>query len=293
MNKSVLREVTPLSARDCFMIFSREKKEFTYPIHVHDEFELNFIENGLGAKRVVGDSIEEIDDLELTLIANSELEHGWLNGNCKSSSIKEITIQFHGDLFNNELLNKNQFHSVKEMFEKAVFGLTFSRETILDMKDRLYTLASQNNGGHSVLTLFGLIYDLSLASTMRELSSRSFTQMVQSYNSRRVKRAYNYIFENYDKSISLSDAANLIGMTDTSFSRFFKKQTGRSFVEALNNVRLGSASRMLVDTTHSVAEISMSCGFNNLSNFNRIFKKKKGCTPCEFRNNYKQSRIFL
>lgn len=293
MNKSVLREVTPLSAGDCFMIFSREKKEFTYPIHVHDEFELNFIENGAGAKRVVGDSVEDIEDLELTLIANSELEHGWLNGNCESPCIKEITIQFHGNLFNNTLLQKNQFRSVKEMFEKAAFGLTFSRNTILDMKDRLYTLASQNNGGHSVLTLFGLLYDLSLSSSMRELSNRSFTEMVQSYNSRRIKRAYNYIFENYEKPITLADAANLIGMTETSFSRFFKKQTGRSFVESLNNIRLGKASRMLVDTTDSVVEISLNCGFNNLSNFNRIFKKKKGCTPGEFRNNYKQSRIFL
>lgn len=293
MNKSVLRETTPLSARDCFMVFSREKKEFTYPTHVHNEFELNFIENGAGAKRIVGDSIEEIEDLELTLVANPDMEHGWINGNCKSKCIKEITIQFHGNLLNDDLLQKNQFRSIKEMFERAAYGLTFPRDVIVEIKSKLYALASQNAGAYSVFTFFALLYDLSLVTTARELSSKSFSFATQCYNSRRVKRAFNFMFENYEKQIALSDVANLIGMTDTSFSRFFKKHTGKSFVETLNSIRLGHASRMLVDTTHNIVEISMSCGFNNLSNFNRLFKKNKGCTPCEFRENYKQSRIFL
>ncbi len=289
----ILREVTPLSDRDCFMIFSRVKTEFTFPVHVHGEYELNFIENGTGAKRIVGDSVEEIGDLDLALITGSHIEHGWLNHKCNSDEIKEITIQFHGGLLNEQLLEKNQFRSVKEMFDKAAYGITFSRDTILNIKDRLYSLAAEPEGGHSVFKLFGILYDLSLSGSIRELSSRSFNLNARNYDSRRVESAYSYMLDNYDKDIHLADVAGLVGMTEVAFSRFLKQRTGRSFIESLNDIRLGHASRMLVDTTHSVAEISMLCGFNNLSNFNRIFKKKKGCTPSEFRENYKESKFFL
>jgi transcriptional regulator GlxA family with amidase domain len=98
---------------------------------------------------------------------------------------------------------------------------------------------------------------------------------------------------NYSNEVRLSDVADLVGMTEAAFSRFIKQRTGRNFIDSLNDIRLGHATRMLVDTTHSIAEISLVCGFNNLSNFNRIFKKKKGCTPREFRENYKGSRFFV
>src|SRR5690606_29517979 len=126
MNNSILRETTPLSEKDCFMVFSREKTAFDFPIHVHPEYELNFIENAKGAQRVVGDSIEDITELELTLIASSDLEHGWLNHHCDSKQIKEITIQFHPDLLNEQILLKNQFRSIQHMFERAAYGVTFS-----------------------------------------------------------------------------------------------------------------------------------------------------------------------
>lgn len=290
---SILREVTPLSEQDCFMIFSRVKQEFTFPIHIHKEYELNFVENGTGAKRIVGDSVEDIDELDLTLIASPSLEHGWFDHNCKSKEIKEITIQFHGDLLNEQLLQKNQFRSVKEMFEKASHGITFPKETILKVKDQLYTLASEHEGAHSVLKLFSILYELSLSKNIRELSSRSFNINTQNYDSRRIERAYSYMLENYSQDIRLLDVANLIGMTGESFSRFLKQRTGRNFIDSLNDIRLGHATRMLVDTTHSIAEIAIQCGFNNLSNFNRIFKKKKQCTPSQFRENYKESKFFL
>lgn len=293
MSESVLREVTPLSDQDCFMIFKRVKNQFTFPIHVHAEYELNFIENGKGARRVVGDSIEDIDDLELTLVASSNLAHGWLNHKCKCQEIKEITIQFHNDLLNDQLLQKNQFLSVKDMFDKAAQGLTFSRETIVGIKDRLYSLASEHEGAHSVLKLFGILYDLSMSSSIRQLSSSSFEEKRATYDSRRVEKAYNYMLESYNKDIKLADVADLVGMTEVAFSRFLKKRTGRSFIDTLNDIRLGHATRMLLETTHSILEISITCGFNNLSNFNRIFKKKKNYTPREFRENYKESRFFL
>ena len=87
--------------------------------------------------------------------------------------------------------------------------------------------------------------------------------------------------------------ANLAGMTPTAFSRFFHLHTHKTVSEYTIDIRLGHATRMLVDSTHSVAEICYACGFNNISNFNRIFKKKKGCSPTIFRENYHKSKIII
>ena len=94
MNKNIVREITPLTQNDCFTIFSRVKKEFNFPLHYHDEYELNLILNAKGARRIVGDHIDQIDDLELVLIGPN-LSHAWFTHNCKSGEIKEITIQWH------------------------------------------------------------------------------------------------------------------------------------------------------------------------------------------------------
>ena len=90
----IMREITPLSDRDCFYIADRRKTEFTYPIHCHAEFELNFTEHAAGVRRVVGDSSEVIGDYDLVLITGKELEHVWEQNECTSTEIREITIQF-------------------------------------------------------------------------------------------------------------------------------------------------------------------------------------------------------
>lgn len=89
----VLTEITQLSELDCFHIVERHKTEFTYPLHRHREFELNFVEHGAGVRRIVGDSMETIGDYDLALIAAENLEHVWEDGNCKSPDIREITAQ--------------------------------------------------------------------------------------------------------------------------------------------------------------------------------------------------------
>ena len=90
----IIREITPLSDKDCFYIAERYKTEFTYPIHNHSEFELNFTEKAAGVRRVVGDSSEVIGDYDLVLITGKDLEHVWEQNECRSKEIREITIQF-------------------------------------------------------------------------------------------------------------------------------------------------------------------------------------------------------
>jgi len=291
-NTSIIREITPLGSENCFLYVSRTKKEFTFPIHFHPECELNFIENAKGVKRIVGDSIEEIEDVELVLITGSNLEHAWMNGTCKSECIQEITIQFHEDLFIN-ILTRDQFSSIREMFEKAKYGLVFSIETAVSIKPLLMDIEEEKNGFQSFIKLMQLMYTLSLEKQVRILSSTTFFKTDEEPDSRRVKKVLIYLEQNYKEEIRLSDLAELVGMSEAAFCRFFKKRTAKTLTDYLIYIRLGNATRMLVDTSHSISEISYLSGFNNLSYFNRIFKKHKGCTPKQFRENYSKTKIMI
>lgn len=292
MSTNIIREITPLTQNDCFTIFSRVKKEFTFPLHYHEELELNLIINAKGARRIVGDHIDSIDDLELVLVGPN-VYHAWFTHHCQSEEIREVTIQWHKDLLEDKLLRRNQLSFIRSMMERSQKGILFSSETIAALAPRILSL-NQKNGFDSVLELFSILHDLSISRNMRTLSDGSFTNQHFTFNSRRIEKAFEHMNNNYDKSITLGEVAKLVSMTEVSFSRFIKKRTGNTFIDSLNEIRLGHASRMLIDTTHSIAEISYHCGFNNISNFNRIFKKKKTCTPKEFRENFTSgTRVFI
>ena len=292
MHNNILKEITPLTSSDCFTIFSRTKTEFDFPIHFHEELELNLIINAKGAKRMIGDHLEEIDDLELVLVG-SNLPHAWITHKCKSKQIQEVTIQFHKDLFDEKMLRRNQLHFIRDMFDKSKRGILFSKTTAKQLSSRLKAL-SNKQGFDSVLELMSILHDLSISRNMRLLSDASFSNVQQSYNSRRIEKVMEYMNNNFDKQVLLADAAKISNMTEVSFSRFFKTQTGVSFIDSLLEIRLGHASRMLIDTNQPVSEVAYNCGFNNISNFNRLFKKKKGCTPKEFKENYSYgNRVFI
>jgi len=241
--------------------------------------------NGKGVKRVIGDHMEEIDDIELVLVGPN-LQHAWLTHKCTSNDIFEVTIQFHKDLFDEKILQRNQLSFIRKMFEKSVRGILFSKETSQQLAQRITDL-NKKHGFDSVLELMSILHDLSISRNVRILSDASFNNNEHLfYSSRRIQRTMEYINQNFDKTIKLSEVAKLANMTESAFSRFFKTRTGVSFVDCVNETRIGHASRLLIDTTQSVAEIAYHCGFNNISNFNRIFKKKKGISPKDFRESY-------
>jgi AraC-like DNA-binding protein len=290
MNEKLLREITPLTQSDCFTILSRIKSDFDFPLHYHEEFELNFIQNAKGAKRVIGDHIEEIDELELVLVGPN-LQHGWFNHKCLSKEITEVTVQFHRDLFDDKFLQRNQMSFIRNMFQESLRGILFSKDAIRAIMPKLIRLP-QKHGFDSILELLSIFHELSTSRNTRTLSDMAFRANESiSHNSRRIERVMAYLNHNFEKEITLLDAAKLASMTEVAFSRFFRMRTGKTFVDTLNEIRLGHASRMLIDTTHSISEIADRCGFNNMSNFNRIFKKKKDCTPKEFRLEYNASGI--
>ncbi len=290
MQQGILREITPLTGHDCFTMFAREKDQFDFPLHFHDEFELNFIRNAKGAQRIVGDHMEEIGELELALVGPN-LPHGWFTHRCRSKAIYEVTIQFHRDFLPAALLMRNQLSFIKNMLEKASRGILFSRPAAEQYAGRICAL-EKKQGFDSVLELLSILQGLSV-SDMRMLSSAPAQDAAQPHSSRRIQKAMEYMHRHFDDTVTLREVAALANMTEVSFSRFFKKRTGNTFIEVLNEIRMGHASRMLIDTTHTVHEIAYQCGFNNLSNFNRTFRKKKNCTPTEYRERFAGSRIFV
>ncbi len=279
--------------KDALYIADRRKKEFTYPIHNHEVFELNFVEHAAGVRRVVGDSSEVIGDYDLVLITSPDLEHVWEQNTCKVEDIREVTIQFYFDLSEDGFLTRNPFYSLRKMLLEARKGLAFPMDDILRVYHLIDTLSSVKDGFYAVMQFMTVLYELSKSVKARPLATSSYAKVEAESDSRRILKVKNFIAKNYMDEIRLSTLAEIAGMSPSAFSRFFKLHTGRNLSEYIIEQRLGYASRMLVDTAKSVAEISYQSGFNNLSNFNRIFRKRKGCSPSEFRENYHKTRIIV
>ena len=289
----VFTEITRLSEKDCFYIVERHKTEFTYPLHQHKEFELNFIERGKGVRRIVGDSVEEIGDYELVLIGGEDLEHVWEQGRCNSKDIREITIQFSGDIFGDGLLSKNQFASIRRMLKRADHGLAFSLPSIMKVYSTLDTIANESERFVQFLKFMYILYELSVSDEARILASSSFAHTERSTESRRVQKVKQYINDHYNEPLKLADLADLVGMSPVAFSRFFRQRTGRTLSDYIVDIRLGFAARMLVDSSRNISEICYECGFNNLSNFNRTFKAKRNYTPRDFRAMFKKNKVIV
>lgn len=289
MKEQINREITPLKDNDCFLVFDRTKTYFNFPIHFHPEFELNYIANGKGAKRFVGDNVCDIDSRELVLVGPN-LYHGWEdNKNEAGTVIHEITIQFPKDLFGEGMLEKNILSPIKEMFNHAQRGISFSQVAIKQVEDKILNL-SNKRGFDSFIELQSILYDLATSREQKLLTNVSFQRGVNHLNDDKIDKVYNYIRENFNKRLKLEDAANLLNMSVVSFTRLIKQRTGKSFVDFVNEIRLGYATRLLIESSKSVAEICFECGFNNISNFNRIFKKKQGVTPSDFRSSFTGSK---
>ena len=289
----VIHEITPLMGKDSLYIADRRKKEFTYPIHNHEVFELNFVEHAPGVRRIVGDSNEIIGEYDMVLITSPDLEHVWEQNTCTSDNIREVTVQFYFDLSEDGFLSHNPFNSMRKMMQEARKGLSFPLDAIMQVYHLIDTLSSIKDGFYAVTQFMTILYELSKCDGARTLATSSYAKVEAESDSRRILKVKNFINKNYMDEIRLATMADIAGMSPSAFSRFFKLHTGRNLSEYIIDLRLGYASRMLVDTSKSIAEISFACGFNNLSNFNRIFKKKKNCSPSEFRENYHKTRIIV
>lgn len=289
----ILQEITPLGAYDFMYVADRRKEKFDYPLHRHAQLELNFVEHGTGAERIVGDNVENISEYDLVLISSPNLEHMWGQGACESAVVHEITVQFDLDFQHNPVFNTNAFRSVKQMLLRAQRGLAFPMDAIMNVYPRLVRLSSIQEGFYALSELFHILYELSKCAGARELSSSSFAHVQIDHESRRVTKVKNYITAHYMEEIRLEQMSELVSMSPTAFSRFFHQRTGMPLAEYIVDVRIGIAARKLIDTSEPVSAICFECGFNTLSNFNRLFRKRKNCSPTEFRDKYAKTKVIV
>ena len=293
MDNSVYHEKPPLTSEDCLYVIARNKEKFDFPLHDHPVFELNYVENAKGATRIVGNSECQIGGYDLVLITNTELPHGWFQGATQSHNIHEITIQFYPKLFSETLMTKKQFHSIREMFAKAEKGISFSLATILKVRSLLNSMTCDSLGFYTMTTFMNLLYELSRDSEMTVLSSSPDAKTQSKHLSRRITQICDYIDEHYGSMIYLKDIANVACMSEGAVSRFFKQQTGKNISNYIIEVRISMAARQLIDTNKNISEICYACGFTNISNFNRQFKRLKGKNPRDFRDLYQKKHLIV
>jgi AraC-like DNA-binding protein len=287
----ILHELPPLTAEDCFLVFDRKKQFFDFPLHYHEVYELNFISGGTGTIRIVGDNKAPINELELVLIGKN-LPHCWVDAPPFKYPVHEVTIQFHPELLNENLLQRNQLLPIRKMLEKASRGILFSKETTDSLKEKICQLSTLQ-GFDSVLAFLYLLHHLSMDSSDTLLASSNYKNSEIVSDNERLEKTLSFIKNNYEKNITLEETAKKINLCPASFCRYIKKNTGKGFIDNLHEIRLGQVTRLLIESNLSISEISYSCGFNNLSFFNRLFKKKFNCTPKEFREQNYGTKIFI
>lgn len=288
----IITEVTPLSECDFLYVVDRTKDNLGFPVHKHEEFEINFIENCEGARRIVGDSVETVTNFDLVIVGHG-VEHGWEQNECKNNRIREITIQFPSDIFGNEMLRRTQMQPIKTLLENASKGVSYPVSSIMKVYHLLEELLNAKSSFHQMIKLIEILHAMAIDPNGRILSSTKHAGKQATVSNVRLRKAQEYIVANYKNDVRLPFLAEMAGMSPSSFSRFFKLRTGRSLSDYIIGIRLDAASRELVTTTTPIADICFNSGFNNVSNFNRIFKKNKGYTPKEFREIYKRSKFLV
>ena len=277
--KDIQKEITPIAAEDLFIVLNHPNAKFDYPVHYHSDYEINLVMDTYGT-RTVGDSEEEFNTLDLIMIGPN-IPQAWKGEVVEGNHV--VTIQFSDKLLNFPILGKRLFSSIKQLLIESQHGISFSEQIQLLMKDKILKLTKMQ-GFHTVLEFFSILYELSIADRRILVSNQYDTKdTVRTSKSRRIAKVCEYIDKNIEEPIGLGDVAQLVSMSESAFSHFFKKKTNCTFIDYVTNLRIARACQLLSETTYTVAEICYTCGFNNLSNFIRIFKKKKGSTPQEYR----------
>ena len=289
----VYKEITPLTQNDVFVIINSEKIGFDYPIHYHSAYELTLVMNSSG-NRIIGDSVDKYRSNDLVLIG-PEIYHKWDDDDLpakRRNNAHVITIQFSKDLFNQTLFLKEYFFSIKGLLKDSQRGIKFTDETFEVIARKIQNLVTIK-GFDSVIEFLKILHLLSISQHKEYLAGEGFITIKEYEKGDRVNKMYNYILANFsDRDLRITDLAQESNMSPSAFGHFFKKCTNKSFTQFVVDLRLGHASKLLLDSNLSISEIAFISGFNNIANFNRLFKKNKLITPKQYRNDLMQNSNF-
>jgi len=277
--KEIQKEITPLSANDLFTVLNHPSAKFDYPVHYHSEYEINLVIGSYG-KRIVGDCEEQFGSLDLVMIG-SNVPHAWRGEVVEGNHV--VTIQFSDEFLGYAIFDKLVFKHIKNLLYASKRGICFPEHISVEVCDRILKL-TKLQGFHAALEFLSILHQLAISDKRFIMDNQYDSQfIVRESKSRRITKVCDYIEKNYTEIIKLEDVAVLVNMSPSAFSHFFKKKTRCTFSDYVINLRIAKACQILTETTCSITEVCFMCGFNNLSNFNRLFKKKKGMKPSEYR----------
>jgi AraC-like DNA-binding protein len=270
-----------------FNLLEMDCPYFPTPWHYHPEYEIVLIKESTG-KRFMGSNIAEFKQGDLCMIG-SYLPHYYRNDEKyynKDSTLKARSwvIHFLEDFMGNKFLDIPESQGIKNLLERAKLGLDFGTKTVKEVTPKIRNLENLK-GMNRLMSLLAILTILSESEDARELNT-SPMMLQNEGDSNRINGIFAYIMQHYQQEIQLSDVAKLVNMSESAFSRYFKKRTRRTFSHFITDIRLDHACKLLVEDKMSISAISVASGFNNLSNFNRQFKLVKNTTPLLYRNSF-------
>lgn len=276
-----------------FIVFKEVGQYFPVPWHYHPEYELVLVLKSTG-RRMVGDHIGYFQEGDLVCMGPF-IPHVWVNDSNyingqADHQAEAIVIHFKDNFLGEDFLKIPEMDAFKNFLKLSNRGMTFHGRTKEQINSLMAGMVSMN-GIQRLSSLLSVFDILSNTTEYELLASVGYAHSIQN-NSDRLGKITAYIMQNFDKEIALPEVAQMANMAVTTFCNFFKEQYRTTFVEYLNAVRIGHACKLLSDNDKNIVEVAYDCGFNNLANFNRQFKKYKKMTPSQFRKTVNIPDIF-
>jgi AraC-like DNA-binding protein len=277
--KAILEKI-PHDRNRSFALFDFELPRFDCPFHYHPEIELTLIAGSTG-HRYVGDHIGRFAPGDLVLMGPN-LPHSYINDARMTQRAHSIVLQFLPDCLGPDFFQLGETKRISDLLARARVGLAFHGRTRERATEAL-ALLSKLNGVERITQFLSILQMLAGTREFRRLASPTYAPSLALYQGERINRVCELMSKRFRENITQSEAARAARMSAPSFSRFFRRATNRTFRAFLNEVRIGHASRQLLETNQSVVEICHDSGFGNLSNFNRQFLKLRKVSPRDYR----------
>lgn len=277
----IVEKQSPLAASELVSCEVIKAPDFGCVWHHHPECEITLVLKG-GTERWVGDKLTRLRPGDLVMLG-SDLPHDYRNDRQgQSKPVHAIVIQFLPTLFGENWLRHATMGSVRRLFERAQLGLEIRGATRRRTTKRLIQI-SKARGLRRMVLFMELLEDLAGSAELHEIASHGFQAGTNHQTSDRVGAAVTYIERNLSKPLYVPELAALTGLSESAFSRLFKKCTGRSVPQYLNELRIARASRLLAETDQSVKQIAHACGYPTPAYFHRQFHRHQKLAPLGYR----------
>ena len=286
--KPILEKLTTLEPQYSFVLQKDEYQYYPTPWHYHPEYELVLVVRSTG-QRIVGDSIEGFADGDMVLIGPN-LPHVFNNGpeyyeGSSSLKAEAIVIHFNEEFAGKEFFELPEMAAVKNLLYDSRWGLKLLGETRKNVAHNMHKMLDLSPP-QRLLLLLQILEELSVSKEYRMLASLGYVQTGQQEDANRMNKVYDYIMSRFRNPIGLLEVAQVANLTPQSFCRFFKARTRKTFSQFLNEVRIGYACKLMAEEHLNISDICYESGFNNLSNFNRQFKRIVQMSPKSYRKEY-------